>query len=80
VSEVYHPLVDQEGNLDLREFFNTAPKPKHTSLNILKYVKNSFLLSSALKIETSHNKEAGVLFNSDYEKLKENVNQCVKKS
>ena len=66
--------------MDLREFFNTAPKPKHTSLNILKYVKNSFLLSSVLKIETSHNKEAGENFNKDYEKLKESVKQCVEKS
>jgi len=80
LSNVYHPLVDGEGNLDMRDFFNTTTKAKHTSLNILKYVKNIFLLNSSLKIETSHNKEAGVLFNSNYEGFKENARKCVEES
>lgn len=71
LSDVFHPLVDGEGNLDMREFFNTTTKSKHTSLNILKFVKNIFLLNSYLNIETSNNKEAGKLFNSNYESFKD---------
>jgi len=54
----------------MREFFNTTAKPKHTSLNILKFAKNIFLLNSYLKSESSNNKEAGKLFNSNYEEFK----------
>lgn len=64
----------------MREFFNTTAKAKHTSLNILKFVKNIFLLNTYMKIETSSNKEAGQTFNNYYEKFKENVRQCVKQS
>jgi len=72
--------VDKDGNLDMREFFNTTTKAKHTSLNILKFVKNIFLLNTYLKIETSNNKDAGKLFNSNYEEFKVQANSCVKTS
>jgi ubiquitin-protein ligase len=64
----------------MREFFNTTAKAKHTSLNILKFVKNIFLLNTYLKYETSHNKEAGRLFNNNYEEFKANAKKCVEDS
>lgn len=43
-------------------------------------MKNIFLLNSSLKIETSFNKEAGILFNTKYEEFKQKVRACVEES
>jgi len=61
----------------MKEFFNTNPKTKHTSINILKFLKNSFLLNSYLKIDNSHNSAAGKLFTSDYESFKKKAREVV---
>ena len=74
-------MIDpQAGDLDLREFINQTPKRKQMSINILKYMKNIFLLNSHLKIETSANPTAGKLFNNEYQEFVEKAEECVKKS
>lgn len=76
-SEVFHPLVGSQGDVDLSEFVNSNPKSKHNSFNILKFLKNIFLMNSYLKIETSLNPEAGRLFKSNYDRFKEEARTSV---
>lgn len=71
-SEIFHPLVSLEtGDVDLGEFIASNPKSKHTSFNILKFIKNIFLMNSYLKIENSLNPNAGQMFKTNYDKFKE---------
>lgn len=80
-SDVFHPLVDpQTGDLDLREFVGSVPKSKQMSINILKYMKNIFLMNSHLKIETSANPTAGKMFNGDYQEFVAKAEESVNKS
>ena len=74
-------MVDpQIGDLDLREFVGSVPKSKQMSINILKYMKNIFLMNSHLKIETSANPTAGKMFNSDYQEFVAKAEESVNKS
>ena len=50
------------------------------SINILKYMKNIFLMNSHLKIETSANPQAGKLFNNEYQDFIFKAEESVKKS
>lgn len=77
-SEVYHPLVSFDtGDVDLNEFISSNPKSKHNSFNILKFLKNIFLMNSYLKIENSLNPMAGKMFKTSYEKFKEEARTSV---
>ena len=71
ITDVFHPLVRiEDRELDLGPFYKDTPKNKHGIINVLKFVKNMFLMNSYMKIETSFNPKAGKLFNTDYEKFK----------